>query len=160
MRSSYTLLYISGLLLGVLLMLTACHEDTVYNHFEQPFGDGWDRSDTLRFEVPSIAADGNYQVTLQVRTDVSYPYRNLSFVVEQTLMPRQQVRRDTVNCQLVDKRGMRTGSGVSQFQYSFPMRQLLLHKKQTVRFAVFHCMKLEVLPGVMDVGIRISDDKK
>ena len=74
-------------------------------------------------------------------------------------MPSMETRRDTLNCDLIDKHGNNKRSGVSQYQYLFPLKTLPLQRGDSLHLEVHHDMKREILPGITSVGIRMKKEK-
>ena len=155
MRNRYTLLYIIGGFV-MMLVLAACNHQTVYHHYEHTAVDGWARNDTLSFSVPPVAATGNYEAQLELRTNERYPFVSLDIVATQTILPSAQTRCDTITCQLTDKNGRILGQGITQYQYSFPLGTLQLTEGDSLHIVVRHGMKREVLPGITDVGFQLK----
>lgn len=155
-RSSYTLLYIRAI--GILLctLLVGCDNRTVYNHYEHTPVTGWERNDTLKFEVEAVEADGTYSEEIGLRINNSYPFMGLTLIVEQTRLPGGKERTDTLSCQLIRENGIAIGKGMSHYQYLFPLKPLHLHEGDRLRIAIHHIMKREILPGISDVGIQIA----
>ena len=142
--------------LVMMLLFAGCDHTTVFHHYENISQDGWGRSDTLRFEIPPISTDGNYLATLELRTNSTYPYTNLSIIVESDLQPHSQHFSDTLRCSLTDQRGNITGKGISQYQYRFPLATRHLTQGQILTFSVYHNMRRETLPGIIDIGLHIQ----
>ena len=82
--SRRTLLYI---LVGMAMMLTSCQERVVYSHYESTPIKGWERNDTLSFDIPSIQKGGYFEEVLGLRINGEYPFMGLSLVVKQTVLP-------------------------------------------------------------------------
>lgn len=147
-KAAYTLLI-------YILVLSACG-NKVYDRYEHtPIG-GWEKNDTLTFHVPKMAKAGVYQEELGLRIDNSFPFMRLALIVETTVIPDFQVLRDTVTPELVDAHGRYTGSGISHFQYTAPVREIHLKEGDSLRVSVRHDMKREIMPGVSDVGVILS----
>ena len=91
-----------------------------------------------------------------MRINGDYPFMGLSLVVEQTVMPSMQKYTDTLTCHLIDNSGNATGYGINHYQYIFPLTTLKLDKGESVRVTIRHCMKREILPGILDVGLKLS----
>ena len=76
------------------------------------------------------------------------------------LSPKQKIpgecKIDTVNCQLIDNNGVSKGQGISYYQYNFPINIYQMHQGDSIHVAIRHDMKREILPGVSDIGIKIS----
>ncbi|PTL34184.1 gliding motility lipoprotein GldH [Prevotella sp. oral taxon 376] len=147
-KAAYTLLI-------YILVLSACG-NKVYDRYEHtPIG-GWEKNDTLTFHVPKMAKAGVYQEELGLRIDNSFPFMRLALIVETTVIPDFQVLRDTVTPELVDAHGRYTGSGISHFQYTVPVREIHLKEGDSLRICIRHDMKREIMPGISDVGIILS----
>ncbi len=155
-KCKYSSLYIIGAFLG--LLLTACDSQTVYYHYRHTSLNGWERNDTLSFLTEPIKQSGHYAEELTLRTTANYPFMSLQLVVVQKILPSQEQRTDTLNCSLIDAKGNTKGKGISHYQYHFPLATLPLREGDRLYIAIRHDMKREMLPGVSDIGIKISKE--
>ena len=140
----------------VVLMLTACNDKTVYHDYEQIPASGWEKNDQLSFTLPPIQKTGDYTEEVGMRINGSFPFLSLSLIIEQTKLNTGEKQCDTLVCELINKRGYPQGKGVSQYQYLFPLKTLQLNKGDSLRIEIHHDMKREILPGITDVGIKLS----
>ena len=154
-NSKHTLLYICSISL-LIMLLTACNKRTVYYHYEHTPLTGWERNDTLSFVVGPIGEDGQYEEEVGLRITGEYPFMGLNLIVEQQLASTQKKYSDTLVCDLVNEHGSAKGAGVSQYQYMFRLSTLDLHAGDKVFVAIRHDMKREILPGISDIGVKIS----
>lgn len=145
-----------ALLLVLTLIMMACNPSTVYSHYEHTPMAGWEKNDTLVFDIPPIADSGTYRQEVGLRITNGYPFTGLHLIIEQTNLKTYEQRSDTLNCSLISERGIPQGDGVSQYQYLFPINSQTLDAGTPLRITVRHNMKREILPGITDVGIRIS----
>lgn len=152
--SRHTLLYIIGV--ALLLLLTACNRQTVYNHYEHTPVTGWEKNDTLIFYTEPLTATSQYVEEVGVRISGDYPFMSLILIIDQTILPSFETRSDTLTCSLIDERGNAKGYGVSHYQYKFPLMTLPLREGDRLHISVRHDMKREILPGISDVGIKLS----
>jgi len=153
--SRHTLLYIYIVMcMGMTLM--SCDNNTVFNHYESTPVRGWERNDTLTFNIAPMQETSLYMEDIGVRITGEYPFKGLSLIVEQTVYPSNTMITDTLNCNLVDDIGHAHGKGINHYQYLFPLTTLKLNKGETVHVAIRHCMKREILPGITDVGLKLS----
>ena len=152
----YTLLYYIGVLLLLFGLITACDTQTVYVHYEHTPVTGWERNDTLRFQIGALSQTADYAEEVGLRINSDYPFTMLQLIFEQELLPSHQVRIDTLDCTLVDQRGNMLGQGVINYQYRFPLATLPLEEGDRLQIVVRHNMKREILPGISDVGIRLT----
>lgn len=143
--------------------MTSCDRKTVYDRYEPVPADGWEKNDTLTFCVrPALhgKADDSESITYKeevgLRINSHYPFTGLSLIVEQTAMPADVTRNDTLNCRLINNDGKMKGRGVSNYQYSFHLTNITLAKGDSLRIRIRHNMKQEMLPGISDVGIKLE----
>ena len=157
-NNKHTLLYISGLVL-LIMLLTACNKRTVYYHYEHTPLSGWERNDTLSFLVGPVGESGPYVEELGLRISSEYPFMGLSLIVEQEVSSTHEKHRDTLVCNLVSEQGSVKGQGVSQYQYLFHVTTMELQSGDRLYVSVRHDMKREILPGISDVGLKLSRKK-
>lgn len=145
----------------VMLIFTACNMDTPYSHYETMPMDGWEKNDTVTFDVPPIVRPGFYATTLGMRVHGSFPFKSITIVVEQTVFPSKksgkiEVDRDTVNMRLTDNDGTMTGNGSNLYQYDMELGlNPNLKPGDSIHYAVRHIMKRSILPGVSDLGLTL-----
>lgn len=151
-KNKHTLLYIGGLFA---LLLMACNRQTVYNRYLHTPLNGWERNDTLRYFIPTIQEGGYYSEDIGIRIDGSFPFMKLDLIIEQTKLNTQEKRMDTLQCAVIDNHGHPIGNGISKYQYTFKLTTLKLNKGDSLRIAIRHNMKREMLPGISEVGVRL-----
>ena len=144
----------------MVLMLTACNDKTVYHNYEQTPASGWEKNDQLSFTLPPIQTTGNYTEEVGIRINGTFPFLSLSLIIEQTKLNTGERQCDTLVCELINKRGYPQGKGVSQYQYLFPLKTIQLNKGDSLRIEIHHDMKREILPGITDVGIKLSQTSR
>ena len=140
----------------LLITLCGCQQQTAYHQFRHIVEPGWDKTDTLHFGIAPLTAGGNYRLDTELRTDKDYPFQQLTLEVEQTVFPSMKKYHDVVNCPLISETGVIKGDGISIFQYQFHVRDVSLHKGDSLHVCITHNMKREIMPGITDVGIRLS----
>lgn len=133
--------------------LLSCSSNVVYSSYEHSPLSGWERNDTLVFNVPAVANSSAYRQRIGLRMTGSFPFTSLSLIVEQRIYPSGKVVADTLKCPVTDERGNFLGDGISAFQYSFELREMALNAGDSLHVTVRHNMKREILPGVSDVGL-------
>lgn len=134
----------------------SCATDTVYYSYAHTPVAGWEKNDTLTFNIPGMAASGTYSQQVGLRMTSAFPFTSISLIVEQRIMPRGKVLTDTIKCPITDIRGNFLGDGISSFQYMFPLREVTLNKKDSIHVSIRHNMKREILPGVSDIGLKME----
>lgn len=146
----------SIILLSTISLCAACTEGKIYHHYDHTPIAGWEKVDTLTYNVPALADSGLYATDLGLRINNSYPFMSLTLIVEQTVYPSHKQRIDTINCRLIGRDGSPKGQGVSYYQYHYHVSQLPLQQHDSLHIAVRHDMKREILPGISDVGIAVN----
>lgn len=142
--------------LAVVLVLTGCHRRTLYHHFEHTPLSGWERNDTLLFYVMRARQNAVVQREVELRISEEFPFQRLTLVVEQTTLPANFIRRDTVSCDLIDQEGNVLGKGLTLFQYRFALPDTSVDEGDSITIAIRHNMKRETLPGIADIGLRLT----
>ena len=152
----YTLLYNIVSVVMTAAVAVSCATDTVYYSYAHTPVAGWEKNDTLTFNIPGMAAPGTYGQQVGLRMTSAFPFTSISLIVEQRIMPRGKVLTDTIKCPITDIRGNFLGDGISSFQYMFPLREVTLNKKDSIHVSMRHNMKREILPGVSDIGLKME----
>ena len=156
MHFRHTILYIMTFAAVIVAnVFASCTTDTVYDTYDHTPLSGWEKNDTLSFDVPKMKQAGVYSQSLGVRMTEIFPFTSVSLIVQQTVYPSGKVVTDTIKCPITDSRGNFLGDGVSAYQYSFPIREISLNKGDSLHICVRHNMKREILPGVSDIGVKI-----
>lgn len=142
--------------LALLGATAACDRKTVYDHYEHTPVAGWEKNDTLTFGPIKIDQTGDYRECVGLRINGTFPFQSLCLVVEQRIYPQGTIYVDTMNCRVVNRDGSERGEGVSYYQFDFDGPERVLNAGDSIYVYVRHNMKREILPGVSDVGIRIT----
>ena len=143
-------------MIAVALALAGCDRDTLYFHYESTPLLGWERTDTLAFSDIAVKASSNYKEEIGLRINDDFPFQSLFLVVEQEIRPHNIMRTDTLNCRLTDKNGMMKGRGLRFYQYNVHLTTLHLNAGDTLNVRIRHHMKRESLPGIANIGIKLS----
>ncbi len=142
------------------LLLSSCNKTTtIYDKYLHTPERGWDRGEVLIFDVPGIKVEGDYLLDVLLRTSEAFPFTFLCLEVKEAHSSKNEIKVDTLFCQLLDEKGNVLGGGVSRYQYVFPFQELNLNKDDTLHFEIRHIMNLEKLPGISDLGLKLSKKK-
>ena len=139
----------------LLLVLSACNRKLVYDRYLSTPISGWEKNDTLSYDIRPVSGTDTYDMWLGLRTSEAYPFTAITLIVEQHIYPKDTIVNDTVNCKLTDLHGNASGTGVNFHQYRFPVTELQLQDGDSIHIRVRHDMKREILPGISDVGISL-----
>lgn len=148
--------------LMVALAIASCQRKTVFSQYEGTPLTGWERNDTVDFFIPPIDAEGEMHEQVGLRINSKYPFKGLCLVIHQTIVPTAGGnagaihRTDTLNCRLSDDSGNIEGSGISSYQYDFPLATLHIRRGDSLHIRMHHNMRREILPGISDVGITLK----
>ena len=138
------------------MLLAACDHRTVYDRYQSTALAGWEKNDTLSFAIPPLKDAATYRALLGVRTTDAYPFTAITLIVEQEIMPAQRLATDTVAWMLTVEDCNILGEGISYRQYQFDICKLQLQEGDSLHIVVRHDMKREILPGVSDIGVKIT----
>ncbi len=117
----------------------------------------WNRHDIPVFKVDVEDTLQIYNVFINVRNTGNYPKSNLYLFVT-TSAPGGAFTRDTVECILAYPSGEWTGRGFGNIrQNRFPYRRhVRFPDTGEYTFEIEQAMRMEDLPGITDIGIRIE----
>lgn len=140
----------------LLILLTSCDPDMVYDQFSATEGGIWGWQDAREFPVEISDTLSMHHIYIQVRHTVDYPMSNLYMFVH-VKGPSGQHLKDTVNLVLAEQDGRWTGRGNGK------LREIKLLYRSDTRFSepgtytftLEQGMRNPELP-VTDLGIRIE----
>ncbi len=147
-------------LIGLFFLFTACEDDTVIHQQRSIPIEGWEQFDTVTFVVDSLPDKGNYLLSIDIRTTSEFPYQSLYLKVDQTWNSPLMVRTDTLCCPIATPDGDIIGSGISHFQYTFPLVREQLNSGQHGLVSIRHVMQRDILPGIANVGIKLEKESE
>ena len=155
-----TLLYIIALMV-ITMGAASCSDPRTYDRYESVSLQGWSRKDTLTFDIPR-QWEGNYQLDLCLRAAQTYPYRNISMIIERKVIyyrqrkKREKTYNDTINCEIVNDKGILAGQkGITSTEIRQAITSFRLNRNDSMQVKIRHIMSRESLPGISDVGIRL-----
>ena len=147
------------LLLSMIVMIVACTQSTIYHHYEPIDDNGWSRTDTIQYELPTVPEDGDYHISLGLRYNELFPYQGLWIVAETSLHHPTASYLDTLYFRTTDEDGRPTGKGLSLVQADTLLTTLHMPKGQKGQVCLRHIMIREVLPGIKDIGVKLEVKK-
>lgn len=150
---------IATFFLILLSLTTACNSDKVYSRYADIAIAGWDKCDTLTFDIKPISYSDDYQLTLGLRTNNFYPFKSITLIAEQKVFPSGKSFADTIECKLYDDEGRMLGNGISNHQYLFNVKNRKYNKGDSIHISIRHDMKREILTGISSVGIELNKQK-
>lgn len=144
------------LILAVATLCMSCNRHTVYNHYEHVTQGGWEKNDTLFYQVPPVKEAGTYEEIIGIRTDINFPFQSIALNVAQDVTPQGTHYQTTKNCLLYDASGKERGSGISRFQNEIYLTDIHLNKGDSVSICITHNMRRELMSGITDIGIILK----
>lgn len=138
------------------MTLTACTTDTLLHRYESLPAEGWERRDTVCFDVPQQAEDFSGTLTIGLRTSANICYQDIVLAVEQVGENPKACRCDTVRYPLTDAEGNALTGGINIHQYETQHVPILLQKGKSTTVRIYHLMRHELIHGITEVGIKIE----
>lgn len=141
----------------VLLFFYACDKSRIYEENKEIAENIWNKDSVLKFDVnitdPSIATN----FFINVRHAEGFPYGNI-FLFIKTIFPDGKIANDTLECILADEQGKWLGNGMGDiYDNQIPFkRNVRFPIKGNYKFWIQQGMRVDNLPLVMDVGLRIE----
>ena len=140
-----------------LILLTACAEDTLFHSYKPlPVEEGWERSDTVCFNLPQAEENINGKLTVGLRTVAHIGIQEVVLAVEQCNETTGFCHRDTVHYPLEDAEGKALSGGVNIHQYETQHLPISIRKGQGNTIRIFHLMTHETVYGITELGIRLD----
>lgn len=143
----------------LLLTLCGCQRQIVFHQFQHIAEPGWDKTDTIHFDIAPLKTDGYYSLDAELRTDKNYPFQKLAIEIEQTVYPSKVTYHNELDCNLINEEGVIGGDGISYFQYRFHVSDISLHQGDSIHLSLTHNMKREIMPSIADVGVLLRIQK-
>lgn len=155
--SRKTRLNLRGLAAACLAALCfSCHQHAMYDQYQVVDGSVWKKEKTFHFSFQADDTVSLYNLTLEIRNNSLYPYRNLWLLAYEE-RPIGPLKRDTVEYFLADKNNRWLGSGISLYQSGFPIRtNYRFEHTGLYSFGFRHGMSDDALPGIEEVGFRVE----
>ena len=142
-----------------LLIFSSCDSKRFFEENKMIPKSVWNRYEKIRFDVIITDTSASYDVYLNIRNDMSYPYANLYFFLE-TQPPSGRVYRDTVECILADYSGKWLGKGFGSIKFKRFLfeRGVRFRVKGKYSFSCEQAMRVVDLQGIKDIGLRIEKE--
>lgn len=143
--------------MAIVLLSAGCHAPERYHAFRTLPVEGWTRGDTLCFALPRQTHTMSCRATIEIRHTGRYPYRSLWLLVSHNTTDSLQFRTDTIECALTDAHAHFDGTGINDlYQKSFPLSPMTLKAGTSPIIRVVPFMKDRFLPGITDIGVRLT----
>lgn len=146
------------IVLSLILFFASCDSKRIFEENKTIEETGWNINDikTFEVEIKDPATATNFYIN--VRNADGYPYSNL-FIFVKTIFPNGKMSNDTLECILADEKGKWLGSGIGDiYDNQIPFkRNVRFPLAGKYSFELQHGMRIDNVPLIMDVGLRIEN---
>lgn len=142
------------------ILFFSCGDPSLYDRYQAMDNSVWEKNKEyfFSFEITDISTP--YNLTLEVRNNNLYPYKNLWIISTQD-QPIGPLQRDTTECILADEYGKWKGNGISLFQSSFSIKKNYIFPHTGLyTFSFKQMMRDESLKGIQEIGFRVTQVNK
>lgn len=140
-----------------IFLFASCDRNKVYEKNIEIDNNLWKNSESVKFEFEIDDTVSLHNVFINIRHASGYQFNNLWLFVKSSA-PNGQTNIDTLECVMSDKTGKWLGDGLGDiYDLQLPWRlnvRFPVKGKYTVEFK--QAMRVEVLPGIMDMGLRVE----
>ncbi len=142
---------------GLSLLFVACDSRRIYEENREIPETGWDVKNKINFEVDIKDTLMLHNFYINVRNSDGYPFSNL-FLFIKTTNPDGYAKMDTFEVVLADDNGKWTGSGIGDLWDNQRLwkTNVRFPKSGKYTFTYEQAMRNEILPLILDVGLRIE----
>ena len=138
------------------ILCLACNRTVLVHSYLPVSEDGWRRTDTLFFPLPPSPNEASYSLYVGLRIHNRFSYREVWLAVEHRMEGENHWTCDTLCLPLSDDEGHLVGQGINLLQYEIPAGSLHMQTQQAGELRIHHLMRLETLPHIMEVGIKLA----
>lgn len=157
-------LTVIGYQLSILILISflcSCDSNRVFEDNTDIPDYSWDVKNKVSFDVDIPDTTSMYNLYVNVRNASHYPYANL-YIFATITFPNGKTRKDTVECILADENGQWKGDGAGDiWDNQIPwMKKIKFPLSGKYKFEYEHDMRMEQVPFIMDVGLRVEKAEK
>lgn len=144
----------------LLLFSQGCDKGVVYESNIEVSVDSWNKDDFCRFGFTIHDTTIPYNLYINIRNSVEYPYSNL-FLFIRTELPDGQLARDTLDISLANAEGKWRGRGIGKFRDSeiLIMHDFLFPQRGDYIFEIEHAMRDIDIDGISSVGLKVEKSR-
>lgn len=141
--------------------LSSCDSNRIFEENTEIPDYQWSSTNIIKYEVDITAKDEPTNFYINVRNADGYPYNNL-FLYIRTTFPNGKMSKDTLECILADANGKWLGSGMGDiYDNQIPFKKnVRFPEAGKYTFEIQQGMRPEIIPLIMDVGLRIEKADK
>ena len=152
-NSIFNILY----LIFIFLFLSSCDSKVVFEENKKFPENRWEQKNNIDFTTEIKDTLTPHNIYINVRNAGGYQFSNL-FVFFTTQTPTGKRERDTVELTLADPSGKWQGEGLGDIWDNRLLfkNNFLFPEKGIYTFTLEQAMRIDPLPQLMDIGIRIE----
>ncbi|CAK7073168.1 MAG: Gliding motility lipoprotein GldH [Parabacteroides sp.] len=144
------------LVISIAILLSSCENKALYDQYQIIDKTSWEDDKVYYFTFRVEDTSTPYNLTLQIRNNNLYPYKNLWLFCNEEL-PIGPLKRDTIECILANEAGKWRGHGISLFQSGFPIRtNYLFPYPGQYTFSFRQAMREKTIKGIQEIGFRVE----
>lgn len=139
------------------LFFSSCDKNRIFDDYKGIPDNNWSSSNVIKFEVDITDIEVPTNFYINVRNADGYPFNNL-FLFIKTTFPDGKMSNDTLECILADENGKWQGSGMGDiYDNQIPFKKnVRFPAAGKYTFEIQHGMRTDIIPLIMDIGLRIE----
>jgi gliding motility-associated lipoprotein GldH len=138
--------------------MISCDQNRIYDEYKTVPENKWDKNNPVVFNFKINDTVSLYNMFINLRHGGQYQFSNL-FLFVTTTLPDGKMARDTVELILADRDGRWRGNGLGDiWDHSFPFNtNFQFPRNGEYKITLTQAMRVDVLPYIKDVGLRIEE---
>ncbi len=146
-----------SVLILVAFVFSSCDPNVLFEENVKLPENRWEQKNNIILKTEILDTVNPHNIYINVRNAGGYQFSNL-YVFFTTQTPSGKTERDTVDLKLADPSGKWIGDGLGDIwdsRHAFK-HNFLFPEKGIYTFTLEQAMRIDPLPQLMDVGIRIE----
>jgi gliding motility-associated lipoprotein GldH len=145
----------------VALLAAGCNEDILVDEYHSIPETGWKYQDIMTDTFEVTKPNHYHTIFANLRINGDYPYANIHLKLKVTY-PDSTTKEYKVPIELAEKTGKWLGTGLGDvITFSTPIfHRKFLEQKGKYQVTIAQDMRLEVLPHILSVGIKVEQQEE
>jgi len=150
-----------GLFTLLISLLISCENHTIYSKYKKVNNYIWNYNNSIDFEFKIKDTLSVYNMHFRLRNAGVFPYSNVWIMINGYKPDGQEFIAQRYEFILADDSGKWTGKGLGDIIDNdfLILENIKFPKTGDYKIKVRHDMRIEQLPGIMDVGISVKKVK-
>ena len=142
--------------ISIFLGTVSCSHKEIFFNYHSFTDAEWYRDIPAVFNVTIDDNSQPYDITVELRNNVNYPFSNIWLFVDYKT-PDRNSRIDTISADLADAYGKWCGKGLSLYNLTIPYKtSVLFPDTGTYIYSIRQGMRENPLKGISDIGLKVS----